>query len=153
MAENKIRISAVKYANTYPFLFGITETGFDKKIILTTDHPAECAFKLAGGFVDIGLIPIAALPSLKEYHIITDFCLGAYGKVTTVMLLSNSPFETIETIRFDYRSKSSNNLAMILAKNAWKREFKWKVTYLLMDGIFKDNCLLGLTTNLPNTNI
>jgi chorismate dehydratase len=128
MSTQKIRISAVKYANTYPFIYGITETGFDKNAIIETDHPAQCAEKLVSGKVDIGLIPIAALPLLREYYIITDFCLGAYGKVRTVMLLSNCPFSDIEAINLDYHSQSSNNLARILAKFAWKREFIWKNT-------------------------
>jgi chorismate dehydratase len=128
MTTEKIRISAVKYANTYPFIYGLTETGFDKKVILTTDHPAECAAKLTEGKVDIGLIPIAALSEMKEYHIITDYCLGAYGKVRTVLLLSNCPFNEIKIINLDYRSKSSINLARILAKNFWKREFSWNDT-------------------------
>jgi chorismate dehydratase len=128
MSIEKVRISAVKYANTYPFIFGLTETGFDKKVILTTDHPADCAEKLISGKVDIGLIPVAALPLMKESHIITDYCLGAYGKVRTVMLLSNCSFKKIKTINLDYRSRSSVNLAKILAKNSWKRKFRWNNT-------------------------
>lgn len=122
---NKIRISAVKYANTYPFIYGLTESGFDKKVIIETDHPADCAAKLIAGKVDIGLIPVATLPLLKEYYIISDYCIGAYGNVRTVMLLSNCPFEKIKTIYLDYRSCSSVNLTKVLAKNSWKREFIW----------------------------
>ncbi len=122
---DKIRISAVKYANTYPFIYGLTESGFDKKVILETDHPAECAEKLISGRVDIGLIPVAVLPFLKEYHIISDYCIGANGNVRTVMLLSNYPFEDIETIYLDYRSRSSVNLTKVLAKNSWNRKFTW----------------------------
>jgi chorismate dehydratase len=125
MPSDKIRISADNFANTYPFMYGLTETGFDRKVILTTDHPADCAANLISGKVDIGLIPIAALPSLKESHIITDFCLGSYGKVRTVMLLSNCPFNKIMKINLDFRSRSSVNLAKILAKNYWKKEFLW----------------------------
>ncbi len=133
MPRDKIRISAVKYANTYPFIYGMAETGFDKKVIIETDHPSQCAEKLISGKVDIGLIPIAALPMLKDYYIITDYCLGAYGKVRTVMLLSNCPFSEIQSINLDYHSRSSVNLARILAKNAWKREFTWKNTYTGFD--------------------
>ena len=128
MSDRMIRVSAVKYANTYPFIYGLKVTGFDKKIHLTTDHPAECAAKLISGQVDIGLIPVAAIPLLKESHIITDYCLGAYGNVRTVLLLSNCGFEEIKAINLDYRSRSSVNLARILAKFAWKREFTWKPT-------------------------
>ena len=122
---DKIRISAVKYANTYPFIYGLTESGFDKKVILETDHPADCAEKLISGKADIGLIPVAVLPLLKEYHIISDYCIGANGNVRTVMLLSNCSFAEIETIYLDYRSRSSVNLTKVLAKNSWKKVFRW----------------------------
>jgi chorismate dehydratase len=133
MLKTKIRISAVKYANTYPFLYGLTESGFDRKVDLSTDHPADCARKLINDEADIGLIPVAALPLVKDYRIITDYCLGAYGKVRTVLLLSNCPFENIENINLDYRSRSSVNLARILAKNFWKKEYSWKSTTELFD--------------------
>ena len=122
---DKIRISAVKYANTYPFMYGLTESGFDKKVILETDHPSECAAKLISGRVDIGLIPVAAIPMLKEHFIISDYCIGANGNVRTVMLLSNCPFNAIKNIYLDYRSRSSVNLTRVLAKNSWKKEFRW----------------------------
>jgi chorismate dehydratase len=131
----KIRISAVKYANTYPFIYGLTESGFDKRIVLETDHPAQCAEKLISNRVDVGLIPVATLPLLKEYHIITDYCLGAYGKVRTVLLLSNCPLSEIKIINLDYRSRSSVNLARILAKNFWKKEFMWINTSASFDFI------------------
>ena len=122
---DKIRISAVKYANTYPFIYGLTESGFDKKVILEMDHPADCASKLINGKVDIGLVPVAILPLLKDYQIISDYCIGANGNVRTVMLLSNCQFEKITTIYLDYRSRSSVNLVKVLAKNCWKSEFRW----------------------------
>jgi len=122
---DKIRISAVKYANTYPFIFGLKESGFEEKVILETDHPADCAAKLISGKADIGLIPVAALPLIKEYHIISNYCIGANGNVRTVMLLSNCSFDEIETIYLDYRSRSSVNLTKVLAKNSWKKDFNW----------------------------
>jgi chorismate dehydratase len=121
----KIRISAVKYANTYPFIWGLKESGFDKRVILETDHPADCASKLINGKADIGLIPVAALPLIKNYHIISNYCIGANGKVRTVMLLSNCPFGDVEAINLDYRSKSSVNLTKVLAKNMWGKKFRW----------------------------
>jgi chorismate dehydratase len=122
---DKIRISAVKYANTYPFIYGMEKSGFEKDVILETDHPADCAEKLINGKVDIGLIPVAALPLLNRYNIISDYCIGANGNVRTVMLLSNCPFDDIGNIYLDYRSISSVNLTKVLAKNSWKKEFRW----------------------------
>jgi chorismate dehydratase len=122
---DKIRISAVKYANTYPFIWGLKESGFEKRVILEVDHPADCAAKLINGTADIGLIPVAVLPLVKNYSIISDYCIGANGKVRTVMLLSNYRFEKIKKINLDYRSISSVNLTKVLAKNMWNREFEW----------------------------
>jgi chorismate dehydratase len=122
---DKIRISAVKYANTYPFIYGLTESGFDKKVVLETDHPSQCAEKLISGNADIGLIPVAVLPLLNEYYIISDYCIGANGNVKTVMLLSNCPFDEIKTIYLDYRSRSSVNLTKVLARYSWHKEYKW----------------------------
>ncbi len=130
---DKIRISAVKYANTYPFIYGLLESGFEKRVVLETDHPADCAAKLISGRVDIGLIPVAALPLVKDHHIISDYCIGANGNVRTVMLLSNSPFEEIRNIYLDYRSLSSVNLTKVLAKNSWKRKFNWMNTSKAFD--------------------
>jgi chorismate dehydratase len=125
---DKIRISAVKYANTYPFMYGLTESGFERKVVLETDHPSDCAAKLISGKADLGLIPVASLPLLKEYHIIGDYCIGATGKVRTVLLLCNCDFDKVETIYLDYRSRSSVNLSKVLAKNFWDREFRWMNT-------------------------
>ncbi len=125
---NKIRISAVKYANTYPFIYGLEESGFAERVILETDHPADCADKLIKGKIDIGLIPVATIPLLKEHHIISNYCIGANGDVKTVMLLSNCKFEEIDTIFLDYRSRSSVALSKVLAKNFWEREFRWMNT-------------------------
>ena len=124
----KIRISAVRYANTYPFIYGLTKTGFDKKVIIETDHPADCAAKLITGRSDIGLIPVAVLPLLKESHIISDFCIGANGRVRTVQLMSNTDLRDIQTVYLDYRSQTSVMLVKVLAKNKWKTEFDWEDT-------------------------
>lgn len=128
MISDKISIAAVRYANTYPFIYGMSVTGFDRKVALTTDHPSHCALKLIKKEVDIGLIPVAALPLIGAYNIITDYCLGAYGKVRTVMLLSNCSFREIKKIFLDYRSISSVNLVRILARNFWSSSFEWADT-------------------------
>ncbi len=122
---DKIRISAVKYANTYPFIWGLKESGFDKRVVLETDHPADCAAKLIDGRADIGLVPVAAMPFIPDYRIISDYCIGASGKVRTVMLFSNCPLEKIESINLDYRSRTSVNLIKVLAGYIWHRSIKW----------------------------
>lgn len=124
----KFRISAVRYANTYPFLYGLSESGFDTKAVIETDHPADCAAKLISGRVDIGLIPVAAIPLLKESYIISNYCIGASGKVRTVQLMSNTEFDRISRVYLDYRSDTSVNLVKVLAKHKWGKDFEWITT-------------------------
>lgn len=125
---DKIRISAVRYANTYPFIYGLTESGFDKKSVLETDHPSDCAAKVISGRSDLGLIPVAAIPYVSGPHIIGDYCIGTKGKVRTVQLMSNSIFEDINEIYLDYRSITSVKLIKVIAGNYWKKDFTWTST-------------------------
>jgi chorismate dehydratase len=121
----KIRISAVRYANTYPFIYGLTESAFDQKAIIETDHPSDCAAKLISGRADLGLIPIAAIPFLKESYITSDYCIGANGKVRTVQIMSNSSFNDVKRVFLDYRSMTSVNLVKVIAGRFWERDLLW----------------------------
>lgn len=116
----KIRISAVSYTNTKPFLYGIQHTDIINKIDLSLDIPADCAQKLIDGKVDIGLIPVAATLNLPEWHLVSDYCIGAVGAVNSVFIFSNCPIEEVKILQLDPQSRSSNNLAKVLLKNYWK---------------------------------
>jgi chorismate dehydratase len=116
----KIRISAVSYTNTKPFIYGIQNTHFIDQIDLSLDIPSDCAQKLIDDKVDIGLIPVAATLNLPEWHIVSDYCIGANGPVNSVFLFSNCDIHEIKTVQLDPQSRTSNNLARVLLKNWWK---------------------------------
>jgi chorismate dehydratase len=116
----KYKISIVNYTNTLPFKYGIAQSNLENKIDLQFDIPSVCAQKLLENKVDIGLIPVAVIPLLKEHHIISKYCLGSNGKVDTVKLYSNVPLEKIETVYLDYQSRTSVTLVQVLAKFFWK---------------------------------
>lgn len=125
MMVDKISISAVSYLNTIPFVYGLQYTDIKNDINLMLDYPAECARKVIYGEVDLGLVPVAAIPSIPLYNIVSDFCIGAEGPVRTVVLMSNSPIETIERVYLDYQSRTSVVLARVLAKNLWNITPEW----------------------------
>ncbi len=115
-----IKISAVSYLNTLPFAFGIEQSEYVKaNSHINRDIPSECARKLMEGEVDLGLVPVAIIPKLKEYHIISDYCIGAVGKVHSVILYSHQPIEEVTEILLDYQSRTSVNLCKILCKHHW----------------------------------
>jgi chorismate dehydratase len=81
--------------------------------------PSDCAQKLIDDKVDIGLIPVAAALNLPEWHIVSDYCIGATGAVNSVFIFSNCDIHEVKTIQLDPESRSSNNLAKVLMKNFW----------------------------------
>jgi len=117
---NKIRISAVSYTNTKPFIYGLKHSGILDKIELSLDNPTDCAQKLIDDVVDIGLIPVAATLSLPHWEIVADYCIGAVGAVNSVFIFSNCEIHKVKTLQMDPQSRSSNNLARVLLKDYWK---------------------------------
>jgi chorismate dehydratase len=120
--NTKIRISAVSYTNTKPFLYGIRHSDIINRIDLSLDMPSDCAQKLIDDKVDIGLIPVAAILSLPQWEIVSDYCIGASGPVNSVFIFSHCEVKDIKTLQLDPESRSSNNLAMVLLKNYWRAD-------------------------------
>ncbi len=119
--NRKIKISAVSYLNTLPFIYGLENFGkIKEQIDLQKDIPSVCADKLINNEVDIGLIPVAEINKLKNPYIISKYCIGAVGKVDTVLLLSNRSIETVEKIVLDYQSRTSVQLTKLLVKEYFK---------------------------------
>jgi len=119
--KQKIRIAAVSYLNTIPFIYGIENSPYldSSDYELKRYIPSECANKLINNQADIGLIPVAVIPKIENPEIISDFCIGAEGPVKTVLLLSKVPLNEIKTILLDYQSRTSINLVQVLAKDFW----------------------------------
>ncbi len=122
---DRIKVSVVSYINSYPFILGLKKYAADGNIDLQLDNPAECAKKLLNHEVDLGLVPVAILPQIKNAQIITDTCIGSDGPVESVCLFSDVPLEEIEEVLLDYQSRTSVQLARILAEKHWHIQPKW----------------------------
>jgi chorismate dehydratase len=118
--DRKIRVGAVSYLNTKPLLYGIERALIRKDIELVIDHPASIASMLVRDQIDMGLVPVAVIPSLTEYHINGNYCIGSNGKVASVCLFSESPIDKVEKVLLDYQSRTSVQLAKILLREYWK---------------------------------
>ncbi len=116
---SKIRISAVSYLNTKPFIKGLMEAGLMQEIDLSLEIPSKTAEKLINEEVDIGLVPVGILPQLQDYHIITDYCIGATGPVATVALYANQSVDQLKKIWLDFHSCTSVRLVQVLCKEYW----------------------------------
>jgi len=123
--NHMIKVSCVSYLNSQPFIYGLKNSSIINEIELSLDVPSVCADKLKRGTVDIGLVPVVLIPELKESHIISDYCIGADGKVETVLLLSDVPIEKIKTVLLDNQSRTSVMLTKVLAKKFWNISPDW----------------------------
>ncbi|TXF87627.1 menaquinone biosynthesis protein [Neolewinella aurantiaca] len=116
------RVVAVSYLNTKPLLYGLLRSRIQSELDMDLAIPSECARRLVAGEADIALVPVAVIPELPEAHIISDYCIGADGKVATVCIYGDVPIEEMTSIYLDHHSRSSVMLTRLLLEEYWKLE-------------------------------
>jgi chorismate dehydratase len=118
--ERKIRVGAVSYLNTKPLIYGLEKGLMKNEVELELDFPANIAQKLIDDRIDIGLVPVAVIPRLKEFYFVADYGIACNGPVASVCLFSDVPLNEIKEVLLDYQSRTSVRLARILMKEWWK---------------------------------
>lgn len=91
-----------------------------ESVDLKIEFPSKIASMLLEDKIDVGLVPVAVIPEMKEHYIISDYCIGCDGEVASVCLFSEVPLDTIEKVLLDYQSRTSVELLKILIKQYWK---------------------------------
>lgn len=117
--DKKVKVGIVSYLNTRPLIYGLRLPPVSEQIELIEEHPAKLADMLISGEIDLGLIPVAAIPQLKEHYIAGDYCIGTEGEVASVCLFSEVPVQEIKKVYLDYQSRSSVALLQWLMKEYW----------------------------------
>ncbi len=84
------------------------------------EYPAKIAGMLLNDEIDVGLVPVAIIPKLREHYIISHYCIGAERAVASVCLFSEVPLNEIAKVILDYQSKTSVALARVLIEHYWK---------------------------------
>ena len=115
----KIRVGIVNYLNTKPLIYGLEKEPISEMIELIGAYPAKLAQMLANDEIDVGLIPVAAIPQLTSYHIVGNYCIGTEGEIASVCLFSEVPMHEIKKVYLDYQSRSSVALLKWLMKESW----------------------------------
>ncbi len=119
-----IRVSAVSYLNTRPYLAGFDTQSDDSRYMVTVDTPSVCADKLFKQHADLGLVPVAAISSLRNYREITDYGIGCDGAVESVIIAGQQPIEDLRQLKLDYQSQTSNQLATILIRDYFESDLE-----------------------------
>ena len=120
-----IRVSAVSYLNTKPFLKGLEKKGMLPQMELSLEIPSKTAEKLKNGLVDLALVPVATLVNLPNYYIVSNYCIGAVGAVKTVALYSDVPLNEVTHILLDYHSRTSVALVQVLCSRFWHKKVQF----------------------------
>ena len=115
-----------------------------EEIALTEEYPALLSQKLIAGSIDLGLVPVATIPHLAEWHLVGDYGIGCDGPVASVCLFSEVPMEEITTVYLDYQSRTSVLLLKLLLKEYWKKE----VTFLVAQNEDYRRHITGSTAGL-----
>ena len=137
------RLVAVSYLNTKPLLYGLLRSPISEALDMDLAIPSECARRLVEGEADIALVPVAVLPELPHYEIISDYCIGSDGAVATVCLYGEVPLEELTHVYLDHHSRTSVMLTRLLLEEYWQHE----VTFLdAQDGYI--NKISGTTGGL-----
>ena len=88
-------------------------------IELIEDNPARLAEMLKREEIDLGLIPVAAIPDFNEWHLSGDYCIGTDGEAASVCLFSEVPLEQIDKVYLDYQSRTSVELLKWIMHEYW----------------------------------
>ena len=115
----KFRVGIVNFLNTRPLLYGLERSSICDQIELKGDYPSKLAQLLIDDEIDVGLVPVAVLPQLPEYHIVGDYCIGTEGEIASVALFSDVPMHEIKKVYLDYQSLTSVALLKYLMKEYW----------------------------------
>ncbi len=119
VGSSKIRVGIVNYLNTRPLIYGLKKQPIAEMIDLVGDYPARVAEMLQKGEIDVGLIPVAAIPKLDSYFIVGNHCIGTEGEIASVALFSEVPMNEIKKVYLDYQSRTSVALLRYLMKEYW----------------------------------
>ncbi|MEO5928955.1 MAG: CofH family radical SAM protein, partial [Candidatus Kapaibacterium sp.] len=92
--------------------------------------PSEGARRMMELEADIALLPVAALAEIGGLEVVPGPCIGANGRVESVVIVSDAPIDTIERLFVDNASRTS----VILAKVFLDSMGKGDIPFVRLDG-------------------
>jgi len=120
MPDDLVKVGSVSYINARPLVYGLEKGMLGNEVELVQDYPSAIARQLIDGHIDLGLVPVATIPHLKEYEIVGHYGIGCDGAVASVCVFSEVPVQNIRELILDYQSRTSVALLKILLNEHWK---------------------------------
>lgn len=118
----RVRVGIVDYLNAWPlawgFLTGRSGDAFEPRYL----PPAGVADALAGGELDVGLVPSIELWRIDGLTVVPELCVAATHEVRSVLLVSKRPLAEVERMALDHNSRTSAALVRILMRDRYGRD-------------------------------
>lgn len=118
--DTRLRIAAIGFLNPAPLMWDFEHPPLADKLAqryrIDRMTPAECATQLATGAADIGLVPIAALATSPELHILPGCTIASKGQVRSLLLVhrAGQALAELQSVAADTASRTTIAYAHIL---------------------------------------
>lgn len=109
-SRKKLRVVAADFLNSLPLTVEMAEDDlFEFEYVI----PSEGARRMMEQEADIALLPVAALAEIGGLEVVPGPCIGANGRVESVVIVSDAPLDRIDRLYVDEASRTSVILAKI----------------------------------------
>ncbi|MGQ0793661.1 MAG: menaquinone biosynthetic enzyme MqnA/MqnD family protein [Deltaproteobacteria bacterium] len=110
-----IKLGTVPFLNVRPLVYPLEEGLIRHDFEISYLSPSELAPMLAGGGLDVALVPVAELlADSRRSRIVPGVSISSAGKVASVILLAKEGLRDIKTVAVDARSRSSTRLLRVI---------------------------------------
>lgn len=113
----KLRVVAADFLNSLPLTVEMAEDDFFEFEYVV---PSEGARQMMEKEADIALLPVAALAEIGGLEIVPGPCIGANGRVESVVIVSQVPIDQIERLYVDEASRTSVVLGKVFLDSVGK---------------------------------
>jgi chorismate dehydratase len=119
-----MRVGAVNYLNSKPLVYGLEALGSNVRV--SYDLPSRLADSLAGGRLDVALVPSVEFFRSPGCSIVSDACVACRGPVLSVKLHFRVPPEEVRRVALDEGSRTSSALTCILLAELYGIRPEWE---------------------------
>jgi cyclic dehypoxanthinyl futalosine synthase len=113
----KLRVVAADFLNSLPLTVEMAEDEFFSFEFVV---PSEGARRMMEQEAEIALLPVAALAEIGGLEVVPGPCIGANGRVESVVIVSEVPIDRIERVFVDNASRTSVILAKVFLDSMGK---------------------------------
>ncbi|MBA4368327.1 MAG: ABC transporter substrate-binding protein [Desulfobacterium sp.] len=120
--QKSVRVGRIGYINVAPIYYGLEQTETPSHIKLISEPPAVLNRMMEQEMIDISPVSSAAFArNHKDWSLLPDLSISAFGKVMSVILASNYPLEELSNRKILLSDESASAADMLKLLLSWKQ--------------------------------